>query len=163
MDHDPIGDCLSLNSLRRWLSAAGKSTLWDISTWAGTHWTGWDFLDVPPELLQDCKIFHSKLNGIAPTHRCKRDSRGWGTLVAGYTVAQGYAMLILRPHVPPDLAPWAAIWRLHSLPKIDMFCWILCHKKILTDDKLQKHGFYGSSRCPLCRESVECATHLMLN
>ena len=37
MDGDPIGECSPLNALRCSLTAPGKSTLWDISTWAGTR------------------------------------------------------------------------------------------------------------------------------
>lgn len=162
MDHDPIGDFPSVKALRDWLNASGKSTLWDISTWEGTRWAGWSLFDLPLDLLQDSICLRAMLNGVSPSHIRRKDRCGWGTSTVGFTVAQGYANLTSIPNVPPDPAPWKAVWGIPSLPKINMFFWLLCQRKILTDDNLQRRGFYGPSRCSLCREKAECATHLIL-
>jgi len=102
------------------------------------------------------------LHGAAPIHARKKDSRGWGEKQIGYSVAQGYAKIRERPHVPPNLAPWNNIWNFSTIPKIDFLCWLLCHQKILTEDRLQKRGFLGPSRCILCKENSESVAHISL-
>ena len=48
------------------------------------------------------------------------------------------------------------------LPKIDMFIWTLLHEKVLTGENLEKRGFIGPFRCPLCSEASENINHLFL-
>jgi len=64
--------------------------------------------------------------------------------------------------MPPNPAPWAGIWKILSIPKVDHFCWLLFHQKILTKDRLQKKCIYGLSKCMLCKENLEYAFHLMI-
>lgn len=163
MDREPIGDCPNVSALKNWMTATGKNKPRDITTWSGMQWVGWKLLDLPSGLQQEANHLRGLLNGIVPLHSRKKDRRGWGDRSARYSVAQAYAQLNSTPNVPPDPALWKAIWEITSLPKIDFFCWILCHRKILTEDKLQRRGYYGPSRCSLCQESKENATHLVLN
>jgi ribonuclease HI len=162
MNKAPLAECSSLQTLRLWLDDAGYKMLWDLSLWNGLSWVSWKQIHVPPELQIDCAVFFSLLHGMAPIHARRKDTRGWGSMAGGFSVAQGYAKLLEQPYVPPDPAPWKGIWNHSSIPKVDFFCWLLCHRKILTDDRLQKRGIYGPSRCILCRENVECARHLVL-
>ncbi len=99
---------------------------------------------------------------MAPTHRRKRDQKGWGKSISGYTVSLGYIKLNERPYVPPNPDPWRGVWRIPSLPKINFFAWQRCHTKILTYDILQKKCFYDPSICSLCSENAESAVHLFL-
>eukprot|EP00253_Pinus_taeda_P013197 PITA_13197 len=92
----------------------------------------------------------------------KADIRGWGPTPRSYTVSQGYRQLSRHPNVPPDPKPWQGIWSQTTFPKIDSFCWLLCYHRILTEDRLQKRGFIGPSRCSLCGEHEENASHMML-
>eukprot|EP00253_Pinus_taeda_P006650 PITA_06650 len=124
-------------------------------------WAGWSLPELPPDLHQEAAHLIVLLNGIARVRINRKDRRGWGDQSIGYTVTQGYACLNAVPNAPIDPAPWKAVWGNRTLPKIDIFCWTLCHKKILTEDKLQSRGFCGPSRCSLCQDAEESATHLI--
>lgn len=87
---------------------------------------------------------------------------GVGKKSGRYTITQGYTKCLEFPHVPPNPAPWVGIWNFPSIPKIDHFCWILCHQKILTNDRLQKIGFNQPSICILCKANSETNLHLMI-
>jgi hypothetical protein len=47
------------------------------------------------------------------------------------------------------------IWMSDSLPKVNTFCWVMVHGKLLTRENLQKRGLQGPTRCVLCREHGE--------
>jgi hypothetical protein len=74
----------------------------------------------------------------------------------------GYAKLLEQLHVPPNPVLWKGLWCHKTIPKIDFFCWLMCHNIILTEDRLKKRGFHGLSRCLMCCENEENACHLML-
>eukprot|EP00253_Pinus_taeda_P027306 PITA_27306 len=161
LNNEALGDCHSLQTLRRWMNEAGLRTLWDISAWQNSRWAGWN-LQTPPELSMERKTLISKLHDLSPLLARKRDTRGWGTPTGGYSIAQGYAKLCDRPHVATNPEPWKGIWHYPTLAKIYFFSWLLCHSKILTDDNLQKRGFHSPSRCNLCKVNHESVVHLML-
>lgn len=162
MNKDPVESRASINTLRSWMDRQGLRTLWDISLWNNDTWAGWKRIDVPEQLAIQWATLLECLHGMAPTHRRKRDQKGWGSSVSGYTVSLGYIKLNERPYVPPNPDPWRGVWRIPSLPKIGFFAWQLCHTKILTYDILQKKGFYGPSICSLCSENAESTIHLFL-
>lgn len=109
MNKEPIETRASINLLRCWMDSEGMQTLWDISCWNDVKWAGWKHLHVPDNLISEWTMLVDALHGLAPTHSRKRDEMGWGTKGSGYTVAQGYAKLIERPHVPTNPAPWKGI------------------------------------------------------
>eukprot|EP00253_Pinus_taeda_P013310 PITA_13310 len=127
-------------------------------------------LDRPPlEELGDFTALKTWLVEISfaradpyPRRQERRKTLGKNEKRASYTVKQGYSICLERPHVPPNPAPWVGIWNFPSIPKINHFCWILCHQKIITEDRLQKRGFNGPSRCILCKANSETALHLMI-
>ena len=129
MMHPPLSSHCSLQALRLWLDNAECTTLWDISQWAGRQWQRWRLPPVPPALSQARDLFLSLLNGMAPLRVGKKDARGWGAAPGLYTVAQGYKCLHDRPNVPPNPAVWNGIWNRKTMPKVDSFCWLLCHKR----------------------------------
>lgn len=151
MNKELLGDCPSLQGLRRWMDA-GMRSLWDISVWQESHWAGWK-LEMPPDLAIEREELLSKLHGLAPLWMRSKDTRGWGVQASGYSVAQGYTKLCKCPHVAMNPEPWKGIWYHPSLPKIDFFNWLLCHSKIFTVNNLLQHGFHGPSRCRLCKEN----------
>lgn len=122
----------------------------------------WKQIQAPPDLQQDCAFLFTLLHGMAPSHTQKKDFWGWGSKAGGFSVSQGYINLLEQPHVLLDPAPWKGIWNYPSMPKIDYFWWLLCHRKILTEDRLQKMRYHGTSRCILCKDNVECTHQLML-
>jgi hypothetical protein len=149
MNKELLGDCPSLQGLRRWMDA-GMRSLWDISVWQESHWAGWK-LEMPPDLAIEREELIYKLHGLAPFWMRSKDTRGWGVQASGYSVAQGYAKLCKCPHVAMNPEPWKGIWYHPPLPKIDFFNWLLCHSKIFTVNNLLQHGFHGPSRCRLCK------------
>ena len=64
-------------------------------------------------------------------------------------------------HVNPAI--WNYLWNRSTLPKIEMFIWSLLHERVLTGENLEKRGFAGPFRCPLCAEASENINHLFLN
>jgi hypothetical protein len=144
------------------MSNAGFNTLWDISCWDDCNWLSWKKLQVPLELKLDCDTLFAHLKGMAPIHARRQDKRGWGSQSGCYSVALGYAKLLEQPHVPPNPVTWKGLWCHKTIPKIDLFCWLMCHNRILTEDRLKKRGFHGPSRCLMCFENEENVCHLML-
>lgn len=76
---------------------------------------------------------------------------------------QGYKKLREIPYVPPCPSMWKGLWKQTSIPKIDLFNWLLCHNRVLTADNLRRKGIHGPSRCPLCQASYENVQHIMLD
>ncbi|CAN1348767.1 Putative ribonuclease H protein At1g65750 [Linum perenne] len=56
--------------------------------------------------------------------------------------------------------PQEAIWLKGVPPKVQAFCWMLCHSKIASLDNLQKRGFMLANRCALCCNNLESIDHL---
>lgn len=117
---------------------------------------------MPSHLSKEYATLLTHLKGKAPLNIRKADTRGWGLIPGSYTVSQGYKQLSQHPNVPPDPKPWQGIWSQTTIPKIDTFCWLLCHHRILTEDRFRKRGVIGPSRCSLCEDHEETAAHMML-
>jgi len=54
------------------------------------------------------------------------------------------------------------LWSLKIPLKIICFIWLLDKDRILTWDHLQSRGYYGPSRCVLCKKATEDCGHLFL-
>jgi hypothetical protein len=85
-------------------------------------------------------------------HLQVRDNRIWG--VDNYMVKEGYIALLQQTTLPEKSNIWRNIWNKYGLPKINIFCWILAHGKLLTGENLNKRGFQGPFRCALCLQSL---------
>jgi hypothetical protein len=141
------------------LIAEHKSTLFDISTWnENGSWKEWSLGGVPTHMSSQAQILFSTLKGAAPILRDIPDSRGWGT--NGYSVKEGYNMLLSSLRVLQNSTKWKNVWSQDSLPKINIFIWSLAHGKILTGENLMKRGFHGPFNCPLCQTSQDTIQHL---
>ena len=162
MNDDPLAEDQELRDLSRWMKNAGLVSLWDISNWKDKEWVDWKKPELPIDLASAWQKFRLRLKGKAPTHEEKHDQRGWGSKTGAYTVEQGYKKLREVPHVPPCPAMWKGLLLQRSIPKIDIFNWLLCHNRILTADNLRRKGFHGPSRCYLCLANEENAQHLFL-
>jgi hypothetical protein len=53
-----------------------------------------------------------------------------------------------------------SIWKWKIQLKIKLFIWLAMEGKILTWDSLQKRGWEGPGRCPLCKQDSENIIHL---
>ena len=78
-------------------------------------------------------------------------------------MAEGYQNFSANYNVPANPKIWKNLWNHSTIPKIDMFSWTLTHKKILTGENLEKKGFAGPFRCPLCAVDAENISHLFFN
>jgi len=116
----------------------------------------------PEELHEESTILLEFLHGKAPISARTKDKRGWGSPTGNYTASAGYKVALNIPWVPQNPGSWKEIWNFPSIPKIDHFAWTLTHNSILTFDNLNKRGWEGPSRCPLCKHKEETPEHLLL-
>jgi hypothetical protein len=112
----------------------------------------------PPHLIIIAQSFLLNLKGAALVHQYLRDSRGWGT--RGYSVKEGSMDFLRQNNLPDKSNMWKNIWNNDGLPKINIFCWILAHGKLITGDNLNKRGFQGPFRCAMCCQNLERTHHL---
>jgi hypothetical protein len=155
-----------LRRLKDWMESQNLKTLFDISIWGNDRcksWQGWGVGNIPPDLEGDWSTLKLCLQGKAPLKKKGKDERGWGKNAKPYTTANGYRLTINVPNVPPNPILWKAIWQSKSIPKIDMFIWTLAHNSIQTGENLQRKGWEGPYRCPLCQQAEETSDHLLLN
>jgi ribonuclease HI len=156
----------NLQRLKTWMDGQNLRTLFDISAWGtGRHkpWQGWAVSNLPLDLESDWGSLKFSLQGKAPLRKRGKDERGWGRNAKPYSTSLGYSTFQNFPHVPPNPALWKSIWSLKTIPKIDLFLWTLSHSSIQTGENLQKKGWEGPFRCPLCQQAEETSNHLLLN
>ena len=158
----PIGSNMEVSNIQRWLLDKGTTTLWDLSSWEGNYWTGWDLGTFPPELNSEADALIVLLQGKSPLKKVSNDRRGWG-ISGSYTTSEGYKDIQAIPYAAPNPTIWKFIWTNPFIPKIDIFCWSLAQKSILIGDNLKKRGMEGPSRCPLCKLHEETVDHIMLD
>lgn len=155
----------NLHRLKTWMDEQNLKTLFDISDWgAGRHkqWQGWTVSNLPLALETDWGTFKLTMQGKAPIRKGARDKRGWGKEAKPYSTSLGYSTFLSLPHAPPNPAIWKFIWNAKTIPKVDMFLWTLGHNSIQTGENLQKKGWAGPFRCPLCLQATETSNHLLL-
>ena len=131
----PLNGLNELGNIKAWLLANNCSTLWDISSWENDDkesWVSWNLGDYPDELKEEALKLLDLLQGKSPISARSKDKRGWGSGSGKYTAAAGYAAILELLWVPPNPAPWKALWNFPSIPKVDIFIWTLLHNSILT-------------------------------
>lgn len=158
----PLGHRRELNNIKLWLMEKGVTSLWDLSYWEDNNWAGWDLGDYPPELEEEAGLLVHFLQGKSPIKEGSKDRRGWGCNSGNYSASEGYRALQAIPYAAPNPIVWNFLWTKAFIPKIDMFCWTLAHKSILSSENLRKRGMEGPFRCPLCKTEEETTDHLML-
>ena len=148
------------------MDGKNPKTLYDISKWGnerGKPWQGWEVGNLPQDLENDWGALKLSLQGKAPIKKIGKDERGWGKNVKPYSTLLGYNTFRNIPHVPPNPSLWKSIWNTKTIPKIDLFLWTLSHSIIQTGENLQKKGWEGPLRYPLCQQAEETSDHLLLN
>ena len=73
---------------------------------------------------------------------------------------EGLKKIAAIPTVPCNPTIWKRLWDKKTLPKIDIFSWMLVHGMIRTEENIEMRGFVGPFRCPLCSEHNETIQHL---
>ena len=161
MGSPPLESNTNLLTLRRWMEVQGFNNLNALVTWGPRgNWNGWKNINPPSHLRQDYDVLSSFLHGIAPLNSRAKDLRGWGKTVT-YTVKEGYQTL--KNNGPRHQQRiWEKIWSSDSIPKINIFFWLLAKNKLLITENLRKRRIHGPSRCNLCLEQEETSQHLFL-
>ena len=129
----------------------------------GKEWK-WKFVsehDIDPEERNKLELLLKSRN---ITYKEREDKLIWAASKDGtYRVREGYKMITNSQQWEVNTLPLNLCWDPANLPKAGMFLWTAMHKKILTEDRIQKMGFEGPSRCSLCREEEENAEHLLFS
>jgi ribonuclease HI len=164
LGEEPLGHHLGIQNIKQWLQEQHVSTLWDLSSWDnGNNWSDWNLRGYPPRLDEEEKLLSKLLQGKTPLNQVARDKRGWGTKSGSFTSVEGYQTLMAVPHAAPNPILWKYVWSTLSIPKVDLFCWNIAHRSILTAENLRKRGLEGPSRCTLCKNYEENMDHLLLS
>ena len=121
---------------------------------------GWKDLNPPLHLEEAKNLLMTSLQGMSPIKETKKDSIGWGKN-GQYTVKEGYKRLTVEPVASEHI--WKKVWHPDSIPKVNSFCWLLIHNKLLTAENLRKRGVAGPSRCALCNNEEETSSHLFMH
>jgi hypothetical protein len=161
LNHEPLKSLEILHPLKNWCYMNDLTKLQDFCLWNNEgDWVRWKPPNLPENLTPLLPILFNNLAGCAPLNRFTADSRSWGG--KPFSVKEGYSHLLSNLPGFPTSKLWKEIWSGPSLPKVNAFCWLLAHGKILTAENLLKRGIQGPSRCPLCLEASETITHLFL-
>jgi hypothetical protein len=162
LNREPLNTHATLQPLKDWCCSNGFSKLRDFFLWSTEgDWINWKSPNPPDFLNPLLPIFFNNLVGCAPPNRSISDSRSWGG--KSFSVKDGYTHLLSEIQGPPPPSNiWKEIWSGPSLPKINTFCWLLVHGKILTAENLLKRGIQGPSHCPFCLTASETITHLFM-
>jgi len=117
----PLCQDPSLDSLKQWLLDQQKHTLYDILIWnSNGAWQGWNLGNLPQHLSHQTQDLFLALKGAALVHLQIQDNKGWGA--KGYSVKEGYRVLLQQNTLPVKYSWWRNIWSNDGLPKINIFC-----------------------------------------
>ena len=112
--------------------------------------------DIPHDLKMEFQAIPYAFAASSKARLMWRDSpRGDFSMRSAYNMAVGADWL-------PDFnGGW--IWKLHVLPKIQLFLWKCTHNSIGVKDCLAARGVTIDPLCPLCRKEPESIVHALRN
>jgi hypothetical protein len=102
------------------------------------------------------------ISGLAPVHLRSSDKWGWGKTRV-YTTSHGFTALQyqhLQIHSP---SLWKLVRDPFGLPKVNLFCWVFMHRRVLIGENLAKRGISGPHRFPLCSAAQEMIDHMLID
>jgi hypothetical protein len=163
MGNAPLNDSKDIKEIHEWLTQCGINKVADISAWDDSgSWRTWDLSGVPNHLQTQKSLLLVALTDCAPVHLLLPDKWGWGKS-GFFTVARGYISLQSPQAMIETTTLWKQIWDPLGLPKVNFFCWVLMHRKVLTGENLVKRGFIGPHRCSMCCNALETMDHLFVD
>jgi mannosylglycoprotein endo-beta-mannosidase len=98
------------------------------------------------------------VQGTALRHD-QEDRITWSlTLHGEYTAASAYLAQFNGCIAAPDIA---IIWKTWAPPKCKLFSWLIFQNRVWTSDRLARREWDHCPSCPLCRQTMEIAHHLL--
>ncbi|GLT67469.1 hypothetical protein SLA2020_397770 [Shorea laevis] len=117
----------------------------------------WDWNLISYSLLEDIM---SRIKAIPlQISSADRDAFIWGYSSNGVFKTKS-AYLLAKNISPHNDCSWSWIWKIHTLPRIQTFLWLLRHGRLLTLEALLSWGVVGSSSCPRCHQAPETINHI---
>lgn len=78
----------------------------------------------------------------------------------GFSTASAYKIIIDATGKEKQ-GSWKLIWDLKIPPKIQVFLWLLCHNRVLTNASRLSRGLTTNDACPRCNQAREDVLHLL--
>ncbi|GKV15349.1 hypothetical protein SLEP1_g26146 [Rubroshorea leprosula] len=108
---------------------------------------------LPDTILETIKANPISKIGLGnDSYSWKRSCDGSFSMKVAYLMAKGVN--------PNPVMNWNWIWKIHTLPKIQCFIWLLCYERLKTLDLLSRLGIVESNVCPMCLVAKETCDHL---
>lgn len=125
----------SLFSLKDHMMQSGVVHLDQISNWDRQGlWRGWKMENIAASLIPSRDNLINKLIGCTPLAQSIEDRWGWNN--SSFSVKEGYSHLLFNAQIPPKSSIWNKVWKTNAIPKVNFFCLLLAHKRILTAENL---------------------------
>jgi len=110
---------------------------------------------------EDWKSVQDLLSDRQIRTREGHDRLRWGHLPKGtFSVKEAYGIIAGWSNQQQQ-KEWSRLWEAKLWPKISIFLWLVCKKRILTWDNLKKRGMQGPSWCVMCGKEEETMCHLL--
>lgn len=52
-------------------------------------------------------------------------------------------------------------WKVDVIPRVKMFCWIMMHERLLTNEDMVRRGISNDNSCLICNNGEENLLHLL--
>jgi len=102
-----------------------------------------------------------KIKGLDIPMNEIEDSFYWGLSSSGEFTTKSATWLAHNCH-PSGNQDWDHkwIWKINTMPKIQIFLWQLFHEALPVTSTLLRRGLNLNPTCSLCREDIEIIDHL---
>eukprot|EP00253_Pinus_taeda_P001635 PITA_01635 len=158
---------LELVELQRKLQEKGMLTVHRYWSQANSDmaWRKWAKSEI--ENIGEWNTNAKNLNNILDKRKIRKaedsDKLRWGNQGGGIFTLKEARLCIEKAEQVEKVAWSSKVWDSQSWPKIRTFLWLLMQRKTLTWENLQRKGFSGPSKCPLCNREEETMNHLFNN
>lgn len=119
---------------------------------------GWNWSAIPFELPTEIK---ANIQAVTlPVAARSSDKLAWKYSTKGnFDTKSAYLLALDMMEAESFSGSW--IWKLQTLPRIQMFIWWCMHNSIGVKECLAKRGIPLDTSCPLCHDHVESISHAL--
>jgi hypothetical protein len=130
-----------------------------------TNWMSSNDLALSIALEKEWYLYTLALIKLGATLIAEKDNLMWsGGDDSGISTTNFFYMSIMKVKKLAKTETWRrSIWHWKMPLKIKVFIWFTLEGKIITWDSLQKRGWEGLGRCPLCKSDSETISHLFIH